>query len=132
MATENYLGWTAGRGKELWKSRAVEVGKLKKAMARTGVSLEDLRFALALSRREHAFVTSPVALVYRVERARERAVETVVLSDVAVQIQDAIDFEMDQQLAGWEAWVSRLSRCTGDARHDVFVEWSQQRLAEAA
>jgi hypothetical protein len=132
LRAENTLGWTAPAGMALWKARRNEVAKLKKAMTKAGVSIDDVAVALELARREHYKITSPAALVWKVEEARERAAAPVVVSDIAQQIQDAIDFEMDAQLPGWEQWVTRLSRCSGYARSDVFTEWSTKRLAEAA
>lgn len=129
---ETVLGWTHPQGVRPWKARQAALAQLKHAMAKKHVSVEEVAFALELSRREKNPVDSPAALVWRVERANEVAVETRKPADLSVQIQEAIDFEMDQQMHGWEQWVSRLSRCAAQMRREVFEEWASQRLVEVA
>lgn len=127
---ENQLGWTAPPGMALWKARRIEIAKLNRAMEKAGVSLEDVAYALELSRREHATIESPAALVWRVERAREVAVATEPVG-LDQQIRDAIDFELDQELPDHDLWVSRLSRCSGPARAEVLDEWLTTRTVAA-
>jgi hypothetical protein len=131
LAAERYLGWIAPRGMALWQARQAEVKKLKHAMKKVGVTTTDVAFALEMSRRQRNPVDSPAALVWRVEQARELAVDERRV-ELDVQIQEAIDFEMDVQMDGWDQWVSRLSRCSGQMRREVFNEWAEQRLVEVA
>lgn len=129
---ENQLGWTAPRGKTLWKARSAEVQKLKKTMAKAGVTIADVNAALELSRRQHRTIDSPSQLVYRVEEALDKVVDTTPAPEIDAQIQDAIDFELGCELPGYQTWVKRLTRCYGSARVEVFNEWASQRLVEVA
>lgn len=127
ITVENELGWTPKVNPKtpLWKARSIEAMKLKRAMTQNGVSLDDLRIALAYSKRKREACT-PTALCWRVEEAKTFI--AVAVTDIDEAVQQAIEWETEHDLADSERWITRFVRAMGSARAEALQDW---RLARA-
>lgn len=123
---ENVLGWEP-KGANVWKARAVEVAKLKRAQAKQPslVTPENLRLAIAMSWRQRRPVDSPVALVPRIKDALAKAADPEQVSDITAQVQDAIAREQARGDDDSNYWIRRFVRSMGDARLATLTEWKE-------
>lgn len=126
---ENLLGWDPPDDKPLWKSRAIEAGKLNKKIKTDPklYSWHNLELALNMSFEEREPITSPVALCWRVERALRKAEETQQYTDPELETQKALDWEMGRSPSEERTyWVGRFTRVHGGvARRDLLNEWKE-------
>lgn len=110
-----------------WKAVQVEVGKLKRAIGKRDIGVEDLARVVRWCAREKVRVTSPVGLVYMLERVPEEVDdESADQRALERRIDDAIALEIDRSDGG--RWVTRLSRASGSQREVVLREWEQERV----
>lgn len=126
VACENYLGYLPPTkpGTPLWKARAVEVRKLKNAMAgKPLATIENLALALEYSRRKRMAIQSPITLVHRIPDALKLANVDKPMSEVAAEIERAIRWEQDQDDDASLRWIHRLVRAAGPGRAEVLDEW---------
>lgn len=123
IACENVLGWNA-MITPLHKARAIEAGKINKKLAtEPDITLDDLMLAVEFCRRKRQPVTSPVALFWRVEDAKEMANEVVEISDLSTAVQTALAWEMLADVPD-EDWIGRLTRAHGPVRAELLAEWT--------
>lgn len=128
-ACENQLGWAPPYQDSVppFQTRALEVYKLKKAMAKPEfqqvATPRNLALALEFSRRRQLSITSPVGLLYRIADALAYADTSPEATPIAVQIAAAVRWEQahddDQSLR----WIHRLVRAAGPGQIDVLTEW---------
>lgn len=120
---ENVLGWVPEDNVPLWKARANHAGRLKRAMAKHGVTLDQLVLAVEYCRRRREPVKSPAALVFRVPSALDLANEPESTSDDTEAINEAIQWEYHNEDHFSLGWIFRLTRAVGAHRADVLKEW---------
>lgn len=135
VGCENYLGWTPDYSRftdEPWRVHVIEVGKLKRAMARNPAkfTLANLALALEYSRRKRMTVRSPIGLLGRVDEALKRAVETEADTDIDTAIRVAVAWEYSQDDPESARWSMRLLRSQGAGRRDVLNEWKETGRGE--
>lgn len=128
-ACENQLGWQPPYRPDIppYRTRAVEVHKLKKAMDtprfRQIANPHNLALALEFSRRRQLPVQSPVTLLYRIPDALVYANTSPVATSTAVRITTAIRWEQGVDDTDSLRWIHRLTRAVGPGQIDVLVEW---------
>lgn len=122
---ENILGWVPDENMPIWKARAVHAGRLKKAMAKHEVTLDQLELAIEYCRRRREPVKSPAGLVFKVARALELANEPVVTADLETSVSEAIGWERDHEDHFSLGWITRLTRAIGDYRAEVLKDWRE-------
>lgn len=138
---ENQLGWIPPSGMPIWRARALHAGILTKAMTKHGASIEDLELTIELCQRERWPITTPAALVHKVEKARElsnapstttvpkasggykRVVHEV--TDLAAAVDTAVAWEQMNEDHFSLGWITRLVRAVGDYRGEVLDEWKE-------
>jgi len=125
IACENVLGWTPPAHLPLWKARAIEIAKLKRAVEANPRlhTIHNLQLAIEYSRRKKEPITSPAALVYRIDKALELAPAVVEVTDLEAAIQAAIDTELMRGDTQAQGWIGRLTRAFGPFRAEVYTEW---------
>lgn len=128
-ACENQLGWAPPYrdGVPHFQTRALEVHKLKKAMAKPEFSelatARNLALALEFSRRRQLPITSPVGLLYRIADALAYADDTPQASPIAVQIAAAVLWEQERDDDDSLRWIHKLVRAVGPGQFDVLTDW---------
>lgn len=124
---ENTLGWVpeVSDKKPLWKVRAIEAGRIKKAVEKDPHRLtrHNLELAVEYLRRKRQPVKSPYGVIYYVDRALEMSNSEPVVSDLAAEIAAAKQREFTEAKEGWEYWVGRFVRAEGSGRLAVLNEW---------
>lgn len=107
-----------------WKSRSVEIAKLKRALKRQpDISVEDLRVALAYCARRRQAISSTLDLIMVVDKAKEHQVVNERTSDLTIAWQDAITWEHAYPDDQTGFWVRRLTRSVGPSRAETLAEW---------
>lgn len=128
-ACENQLGWVPPYKENVpvYQTRAVEVYKLKKAMANPEFAQvanpHNLALALEFSRRRGLAVKSPITLLYRINDALAYADTGPTETTIAMQISAAVRWEQDHDDDDSLRWIHRLVRSSGAGQVDVLVEW---------
>lgn len=136
---ENVLGWLPDPTKELWRERSVHAGRLKRAMAKHGYTIEQLELAVEFCRRRKEAVKTPAGLVFKVQRALEMANEPETKTtfegqdwvtvkpetDLSTLVDEAISWEHMHEDHFSLGWITRLARAVGDYRLDVLKEWKE-------
>lgn len=127
IACENKLGWQPNTKQPLFKARAVEAMKLKRAMEKDPVTytIANLELAVEWSWRHRKPVTSPAALIHRVEAALERSAAPVETTELGERVQAAVDRELALDRPESTEWIARLTRAFGVFREDVLTEWKE-------
>lgn len=121
---ENQLGLIGPRGIPTWKSRAADVGRLRRGLnSHPDVTITDLRLALAWCRRRKEPITSVSELFGKVKDARRHRIQDERTTDVSLSFREALRWEGDQSDPDAERWLARLVRSFGPARADVLQEW---------
>lgn len=126
VGCENYLGFMPkGRADDsLNRLRCLEVYKLKRAMAaHARASVETLALALEYSRRRRLSLTSPIALLYRIDDALKLANSPSGVTELEAAITAAIGWERDRDDENSLNWIYRLKRAAGPGRDEVLTEW---------
>lgn len=115
----------AANGIPVYKTRAVEAGKLNAAMKRDPkkVTLANLELAANYCFEKRIPIKTPYGLVYKIEEALKLTEEPELTSDLAEAVQRALRWEADRQDEHTTPWIERLSRAHGDARQAVLAEW---------
>ncbi len=119
LGCENYLGWQPRNPRQpLWQARSVEIARLQKS----GSPVEHLWLALEYCRRKR-LLSSPSALIYKIQDALAIAHAPTTPTDAAQQITNAVRWEHDRDDSNSLRWIHRLTRCSGPGREDVLAEW---------
>jgi hypothetical protein len=107
----------------------IEAAKLRKAMSADPklYTLRNLELALSYAYHERLKVTSPVALIYQVERAVKQAEKPVVQADIITQRDDALMYEKHHLDEQSDRWIRQLSRAVGAGLVDVVDRWKAAR-----
>ena len=126
-ACENFLGWQPDPDLPLWKARAIEIAKLRRAVNSSNQlqTIANLRLALDYSRRKRLPIETPSVLLHRIREALELAYIEPPMSDIARQIEKAIQWEQGRDDDQSLRWIYRLTRCMGIGRDEVLQEWKQ-------
>lgn len=126
MDCENYLGLSPAHPAIPRKTfRRAEVDRLKAAMAEKPSlhTIDNLRLALAYSRRKRLSLKSAVGLIYRIPAALELANVDKPVSDLAAQVAAAIRWEKDRNDDVSLRWIHQLARASGPGLADVLEDW---------
>jgi hypothetical protein len=125
-AVENMLGWMPVEPR--WKSIRTEAGKVKRKQATDPVlySFGNLELALALLRKEHKDVTSPVAVFWHVERALKMGEVVIETDDLDDQVTLLIEHLSEHGDPG--DWLPRLVRAQGKGRQEVLDEYRRNHV----
>ena len=115
------------KGVPLHKARAIEAGKLNKAMKRDPrkVTLDNLELAATYCFEKRIPIKSPYGLVYKIEEALALQATPELTSDLAESVQRALAWEADHHDSSSSAWSERLTRAHGDARASVLADWKE-------
>ena len=126
---ENTLGWAPSWDdpRPLWKIRAIEVAKIKRAIRTQrrpkDYTVANLMVAVEFLRRRNQHIESPVAVVYAVERALKRRADRD-STDLETAVERAV---AEANRLGRDDWARRIARATGGARAEVLREWEEAR-----
>lgn len=132
---ENTLGWCApwDDPRPPWKIRAVEVGKLKRVVAKDPklYTMDNLLLAVEYLRRKREPVKSPVGVVYAVERALKELPSLEARPDVQERLERALSV-----VRGWpegparRRWERRLAVAQGAVLNETLDEFYELGLVE--
>jgi hypothetical protein len=129
LAVENALGVALEEtpDKPLWRLRQIEASKVnRKIKTDPGLySWENLQIALEYCVRKRINIKSPVAVLFRVEKALAARPKAPRQRPLGELIDEAVAQEMNTQRTGWNEWVGLLVRAAGPARAEVHAEWVQ-------
>lgn len=128
IGCENFLGYIPPRkpGSPVWKARATEVVKLKKAMEGVpNATIENLALALEYSRRKRMGIKSPITLIFRIPDALELVYREKPMTDIATEIAAAIGWEKERNDELSLRWIHQLTRAAGPGRTEALSEWRE-------
>lgn len=124
IACENQLGWTGPATMNIYRARAIEVGKLRGALSRRrDLTVKDLRLAIAYCVRRREPITSPLQLLGKVDEAKALALQRPRASNLAMRHTRALAWEQTTADRDSSRWITRLVRSHGPARAEVLAEW---------
>ena len=126
---ENRLGWVPDQTKELWKARAIQAGRLNKAIAKNPAlyTWHNLELAVELLFRQRQPIQSPMFVLYQVEEAVKLAAKQAEPRPLGELIDEAIAVEQAQPSSQQHNWVGQLTRAVGSYRRDAYDEWLAER-----
>lgn len=112
----------------LYKARAIEASKIKKAMLRDPrvVTLDNLELAAQYCFEKRIDIKTPYGLVFKIEEALKHVAEPEVTSSLDDLVQRALAWEADQPASSSrDQWITSLTRAHGEARKLVLTDWKQ-------
>lgn len=117
----------AANGIPVYKTRAMEAGKLNAAMKRDPkkVTLVNLELAANYCFEKRIPIKTPYGLVYKIEEALKLIESPELTSDLGESVQRALAWEADTQDSESTLWIQRLTRAHGDARQQVLDDWRE-------
>lgn len=126
---ENRLGYVPDETKELWKARAIQAGRLNKAIAKDPLlTWENLELAVEYLFRKRQPIKSPLYVTYVVKDALKLAAETSKPRPIGELIDEAIALEQAQRPSReQESWLGQLTRAAGSYRQATYDEWYAER-----
>ena len=118
---ENTLGWAPHNRRQRNLMIVAVLAKIEEQP--TLYTWHNLALTVELLRRQRVQAGSPMFLFCKVQEAVDAAYIPVLVSTLAQLVEGAIEREQDRQLDGWQDWVGRLSRATGQGRQVAHDQW---------
>lgn len=130
------LRWAFGLGTysddeptPFFQTRNKEIAKLKAAMTKRRISIEEVVLAARYCKAQHI----PVLYLNQLwkELGNAKAAQRALPSDIQTHVEDAIAHENWLGAPDSAYWIERLNRAVGPYREEVLDEWKQSRTTPA-